>query len=65
MIIGGILTIIIVAVIFFILGFGKGYELGYFDKSNEETSNAHESGRTPNPMEQDSPWFNSLNNPRL
>jgi hypothetical protein len=64
MIIGGLLTII-VAVVCFIVGFSKGYAMGYFDKENEETSNAHESGRTPNPMEQNSPWFNSPYNPRF
>lgn len=65
MIIGVIFLIIVTGVVFFSIGFGKGYETGYFDKKNEETNNAHVERGETYPMVEDSAWDNGPHYPRF
>jgi hypothetical protein len=59
-----IFFIIIASVVSFSVGFGKGYETGYFDK-DEEKNNAHVDRGEIDTMEQDNPWLNSPHHPRF
>ena len=65
MIIGVVFLIIVVGVVCFSVGFGKGYETGYSDKENEKTNNAHVKRGEAHTMVEDSSWIDSPHYPRF